>query len=68
MKAGAGKNLEVRQNGPGQGVEEPTGTDGELVCFDANQGVDIHSHSLLQLMIVHHPPSVYKSLCQAHSL
>lgn len=58
MKAGAGKNSKVRPNGPGQGAEEPTGTDGELVCFDATHSIDIHSHSLIQLMIVHRPPSV----------
>lgn len=68
MKAGAGKNLEVRPEGPGQGAEEPTGTDGKLVCSDATRGVDLHFHSLIQLTIVHRPPSVYKSPCQAHNV
>lgn len=67
MKAGAGKNLEVRPKVPGRGAEDPTGTDGELVCFAAIRGVDLHSCSLIQLMIVHRPPSVHKSPCQAHN-
>lgn len=33
----------MRPNGPGQRVEETTGTESVLVCADATQGVDIHS-------------------------
>lgn len=43
MKAGAGKNSEMRPNGPGQGVEETTGTERASVCFDVTQCFDIHS-------------------------
>lgn len=58
MKAGVGRNLEVRPNRLGQGVEDPLGTDGELVCFDTSQGADVHSHSFIHSVKDHTSPTL----------